>query len=253
MIRGRWLMALGLAVYLLALAALTPARLAFDPGLGVFPETPAWGLSGVRGTLINGRARLQIQGQDLGPVRWRLRPGALLGARLGFDLALEDQGASVRAAARLGLDQELEFRRLEGYLPLSAIRSWTPAGLAAVLDGRLRLDIQRMTVAGSSLIQAEGRLILDKAVLRGASALPLGGFELRLETRPDGVIRGRLADTGEGPLRVSGELAGNPPHRYRIDLTLVAAPQAPQLAPWLSALGEPAADGSVRLLFQRPD
>ncbi|WJW75221.1 type II secretion system protein N [Thiohalobacter sp. IOR34] len=227
-------------LYLLFLLATLPAR-------QLLPLLPEWlHLAEVTGSVWAGSAA-QWQAGSLrgGPLLWSLRPLALLGGRLEYDLAIQMPGGSARARLGHGLAGDGYLRDL----------AWTQdaAGLPALpwggvrLGGELRLDVELAEFEAGWPLQLDGRLRWQDAALRAPLQLALGNLQARLDVDPQRRLRARIQDDG-GPLEVVGSAWLAPDHGYGIDLQLRARPGADAgLVDTLGLLGRPDAAGRHRL------
>ena len=85
----------------------------------------------------------------------------------------------------------------------------------------------------------------DATLLTRAGVVALGRIEVHGSAQA-GVIDAQLADAGDGPLRVTGNLRLTP-LGWRLDGRLRARRGDPALRRWLATLGKPDAAGVVRV------
>lgn len=255
MIKGRWLIALGLLTYVVGLLALMPARIAVEQGLSrvVAAEQP-WRLTQVQGVLFDGSARLSMRNRDLGRLHWRVHPLSLFTGGVDIDLRLKAPDAVLDGRARIGFGSEITVSALVGQLPLGLVRQWFPMkGLLKTMDGlegRVLLDIRRLRLEGRMPVEVEGELRLSDATLRLTPPASLGEFRLQLTSESEGALRGVLRDAGDGPLQVAGEIELALGRSYRVDVKLAYRESAePRLRQLLSAIGNTSPDGTTRFAF----
>ena len=235
--RAAALAALGLAAYLLFLAALTPATF-------IAARVEAASRGTLRVTEAAGRwwrGEARVNGHL---VTWSFVPARLFAGRIAFD---------VRAAAP-GLVAELEAARTFGGFQARDLRaSGDASALAALLpmlstlrpSGALTLSAPRLDWDGQQLrgaAQAEWR----GAALALSEVRPLGSFKASLESI-EGPSRITVA-TIEGPLRINGQgtLAPTGALAFTGEARADAA-QAAALEPLLSIMGPRRPDGAYSL------
>ena len=235
--RAAALAALGLAAYLLFLAALTPATF-----LGARVEAASRGT--LRVTEASGRwwrGEARVNGNL---VTWSFAPSRLFAGRIAFD---------VRAASP-GLTAELEAAR--------AIGGWQARDLKASGDASALAALIPMMATlrpGGALTLSAPRLDWDGEQLRGAGQAEWRGATVGLsEVRPLGSFKASLEAIGgpsritvatiEGPLRLNGQ--GTLAPTGAIVFTGEAradATQAAALEPLLSVMGPRRPDGAYTL------
>ncbi|MEK6243842.1 MAG: type II secretion system protein N [Pseudomonadota bacterium] len=194
--------AVGLGAYALALIATAPATLA-DAGL----QRASQGrlrLAEAQGTLWSGSGQLEIRdtGGRTGLAKrlaWRLRPGALLGARLAYEVEL-DPGP--RPFAVTISWSRIELANADISLPATVlglgVPKLAPLGLTGdVLLHVASLSIARDAMAGNATLQwrAAGSTLTPVS--------PLGDYEVRLDG--EGTTVHAFLRTIEGPLLLDGK------------------------------------------------
>lgn len=149
----------------------------------VLPSEASASLTGLSGTLWNGRADLVLGGRPAGALAWRFRPVTILQGALGYDLTLADGDA----ADGLALAGTVRLR---------------PGGIETVLDGTVGAGYLNPWIGGYD-IELSGTFTLEGVRID----LPWR-FERAAEPIPaSGASGGRLAWTG-GPVRYI--LSGRP-------------------------------------------
>lgn len=238
--------ALGVAAYGVFLAATIPARLV----TGRLTLPPGVTLRDVDGSVWNGRAVVSWQsgGATLAvdPLRWHVRPLALLSARLAYDLDAEAKGLSAHARISRSFGAwNVETARLQGDAALVAgvvplASAWQPAG---------RIDATATSLAWNGR-ELEGRAEVQwlDAALAISNVRPLGSYALELDGA-GGPARVTLATTA-GALRLSGEGTLEGLQRFAFSGEARAeGPRAADLTPLLDLLGPRRADGSRALRY----
>ena len=150
-------------------------------------------LTGTRGTIWSGQARLWLGSEALGELRWQFQPAGLLALKLAYHWQLSEAGSALQGAAALSM-QELQLQaggtvlsqtinpylrrydiNLAGTFTLADLRVTSRAGNISALQGDLKWDggPVRYILSGRSSAAAlpplQARLALDD--LRQPSAL----------------------------------------------------------------------------------
>jgi hypothetical protein len=239
--------ALGIAAYLVFLAATVPASFVAARIAG-----PNLEVTGARGTLWKGSARALLRTPQ-GPiplerVDWRFRPLRLAAGRLAFDVEAATKGIEARARLERGLSAT-ELRDLEArgeatllslFAPLAA--TWQPQGAITVTAPSLAWD-------GAEL-RGEGRAEWRGAALALSQVRPLGSY--RAEFKGAGGPAKVILTTIEGPLRLAGD--GTLTSQGRFAFSGEARGEgmaAASLEPLLDLIGPRRADGSRALRWSQ--
>ena len=233
------------AAYALALIATAPATL-IDARLQRASDGRLR-LAEAHGTLWSGTGQLEIRdarGRSgvAKALAWRLRPGALLRARLVYEIEL-DQGSRPFPVTIFGSRIELADAHIN--LPATALGYLVPKLAPLGLTGEVNLQISNLSI-GRSATQGSATLQWRNAGSALSPVSPLGEYELRLAG--DGpAVRVTLA-TLQGPLQLDGQGSwGN----GRQSVFLATAQMPPQfqqrLAPFLRLIAVERGDGSFEL------
>ena len=235
--------ALGIAAYLVFLAAMLPASFVaarIDPSVAE--------ASDIRGTAWKGSARVTLRTPQgpvaLDRVEWRWLPLRLAAARLAYDVNASAPGLAARARVERGFGST-ELRDLEARgdaASLSALAPglgpWQPQGAISVTAPALSWDRDEL--------RGEGRAEWRSAALALSQVRPLGSYRAELKAA-GGPARVTLS-TLEGPLRLTGDGTFTP--RGRLAFTGEARGEgaaAASLEPLLDLLGPRRADGTRTL------
>lgn len=203
-------------------------------------------LEGVHGLAWNGAAD-RVRGPDgrpLGRVQWQLSRSALWGR---LDLQLDFTGPKLIARGHLQRDAQGRpaWSDVTLDVPLAA---WAPV-LDASLgtpQGELTVTLQRAVLQGNWPVELAGQAHWRNAGMQTqAGRVALGALAMDLDGA-SGVLRGQLRDDGDGPLHVQGQWQASP-LGWRLDLLLQPRTADPALRRWLARLGQPDADGAIRL------
>jgi len=246
--KRRWLawLIIGLLAYGLFLISLLPAGLVWEQvrERGMTPVGVE--LHGISGTLWNGGAgQLHMPGGlVLSDLRWRVTPGSLFTARLGWDLQATPPGG--RAAGHLALGvSTIQFRDVRGDLPatlaITPFLTWPVS-----LDGRLVLDLSHYRADYQGHVrEARGVLGWIDAAAGLPEALPLGDLRAEIIDDGEGGLRLDVRDQG-GPLIAEGVVQLSVAGVYQVDGVAGTRDDAhPNIAQALRMIGNPGRDGRV--------
>lgn len=237
---ARRLTGLALLAFVLVFVARLPAR--WLPKLlpqGVVCIEPA-------GTVWNGAcANFEAAGFRAGALAWSLRPARLLTGRVAAQLRISQPLAHLEGEfAWSPFGGALEARDLRGELTLAP--GGLLPGIPPDLGGRVTLALQELALRERAVRALRGTLdVHDLQQRTGEGPMALGSYQLGFdgETAADGVVTGRLRDTG-GPLDVAGTLSLTPAPGYLLQGTVATRPSAsPLLQRQIAFLGSPDAAG----------
>ena len=199
---------------------------------------------GVSGTIWNGRAQvLQVQGAHIGGVEWKLHVLPLFTAHLSADVKVTriDGFATTKFSASPA--GTIRLQDLTASMPLSVLPPHAiPGGWTGTLNGKftqLTLEKGWPTEVGGTL---------DLIDLTGPARNPSKAGSYRIVFDPAAstaeLLKGAIADAGDGPLQVAGTLELKPDRSYKLDTLIAARPNAPRnLVQALEFLGPPDAQG----------
>ncbi len=204
-------------------------------------------LGGVDGTIWSGTARsLAVDGNPLGALAWSCRPWRLLVLEWSCAVTMKPQGGEVTGDLSGNFGAEIVGEQIRGQVPIAAFEGVaTPRGWT----GTLELDVDQVRLVGRRPAAASGTMFRRGLRAPGASAQPLGDFELVVGEGTVGSqsLNGRLRDLG-GPLHVRGSLELDPDGSYLLTGDAAPGPGAgPAIFDTLSFLGPP--DGQGRRPF----
>ena len=239
--------ALGTIAFLIFLLLAAPATLVADQ---IGSRLAGFTARGVEGRAISG-ALSGVRWREIGINRliWRWRPLALLGGQLGVTFQTEDPDIQLASQAAIGLNRQMTLADLTGRLPLNRISHLAMVGHLP-LEGQLVLDLRKLTLdATGRPTAAQGAIRLLNLRVNLGQPLPLGDYELRLDSASPEGIQGKLKDLS-APLALEGALNLQPDGRYRFTgQAMVRDPGNQALRQAMSRLGPPGADGRWPLNF----
>ncbi|MGB4948836.1 MAG: type II secretion system protein N [Candidatus Competibacter denitrificans] len=239
--------ALGIVAFLVFLLLLAPATLVADQ---IGSRLVGFTVRGVEGRAIAG-ALSSVRWRDLSIDRltWRWRPRALLEGRLGINLQTEDPEIKLAGNAALGLNRQITLGDLTGRLPLNRVSNLAAAGNLP-LEGMVVLDLRNLALdATGRPTAAQGTIRLLNLRVNLGQPLPLGDYELRLDSAGSEGMQGKIKDIN-APLVLEGTLSLQPDGRYRFaGQAMVRDPNNQVLRQAMSLLGPPGADGRWPLNF----
>ena len=230
--KKRWLMLGGIAAFLAGALYLAPAAVLIGWAM---PEGAAIKIAGVSGSLGQGRIeQVQRQGKTVGPLRWQLRPLALLLLRPSFDVWVEQPllGRGVISLSPLGTVRLSDWQATAAVADLAAVAGYTflPIG------GNLGLQLELLQGQGQLLEKVAGEAqLLGLNWTLGKQNLDLGEVSAVLSTDAEGVHSANLSSP-RGPLELNGSARLDLEQRYDVDIKL-----------------KPKADASPHTSTRRPD
>ena len=171
----------GVAVLLIGLVALFPARVAY-----YWASPPGVGIAGIDGTVWSGRAREgEVAGVYLRDISWRLRPLAIFTGRLAYAVEAEAASGFASADLALGFGGSVVLQDLTASLSLRAFQQLV--GMPG-LDGAVSLKFERLELENGIPVAANG--ILEVANLRApiVHRSPIGGFRAEFFTQDTGIV-----------------------------------------------------------------
>lgn len=199
---------------------------------------------GVSGTIWNGRAQvLQVRGVNVGSIEWKLHALPLLTAHVNADVKVSRIDGFAQTQLSVGPGGTMNFKSLSASLPLGALPpNVIPGGWAGTLTGRFA----QLTLENGWPTTVNGTLeVMD---LTGPARKPSKAGSYRILFEPAAstaeVLKGAIADAGDGPLQVNGTLQLKPDRSYAVEALIAARPDAPRnLVQALEFLGPPDAQG----------
>lgn len=235
------LIAIALTAVLVVLAFLPAGLLTAQ----IESRVPSIRFDGVSGSIWNGRVvSLRVSGRDIGALRWRVRPMALLGARLQADVEVfGTAGTAVRTvsgAVWLALPDRVGADAVHAELSASVLAPLF-VGTGLMPDGVLTVQLDSLSFDGAVLHAISGSALWRQAVLFGAARAALGDVEASFAL-VEGQVVGGVRDRG-GPIAIDGDfqagLSG-----YRFEARLAAEDADARAA--LARIGQP--EGGTRRL-----
>lgn len=236
---------IGVASYALALIAMAPASL-LDAQL----QSASNGrlrLAEAQGSVWSGSGRLEVREPGSGtgfgqPLIWRWQPGALAGARLGFDVEI---GQGSRPFPLTMSWAHIEIADADISWPAASLGLGMAAFAPFGLTGELRLRVTKIALAAGDT-QGSAALQWHQAGSTLSSLSPFGDYELRL--KGEGATVSATLHTLTGPLQLEGEgsSANGRQATFRVAASMPPSMQE-RLAPFLRLIAVERGDGSFEL------
>jgi len=204
----------GVAAYLLILLITLPA----DRVAGLLEQNIAGlNLQSVTGTVFSGKAdRVVIQGFELGPVTWYLRPLSLLLARLEYRLDLKDPVFLGTGIVGMAPGGRVYLREFEAELrPDSLVNHFSP--LPVQTSGDVRLLIESMDIIDGFPRELSGHVDWLDARIIEPMEMSLGHVEATLQSEDNDLV---CHISGTGETAVSGDFSLGREDDYRLNLLL---------------------------------
>lgn len=238
----RRLLLAGIALFLVGLIVMTPARLAAT----MLPASVS--LDGLQGSVWSGSTRqLIVSGTGIGRLQWQFVPTSVLVGRLGYDLRLDMPGGTLRARALAGPGGALVLEGVEGSFPVNYLVRGMRLGR---LDGRVSLVMDRAELQSGWPVSLQGNVAVGNLVQHVPRTTQLGNYQARFDgqTNADGALVGKIS-TLAAPLDVSGVVSLDGQRKVQLDILISVTASTPdeirQALPLLAA-----DQGSGRYLFQ---
>ena len=238
--------ALAVGLYLVFLVVTIPAPLAY----GVLkkklaPETPLL-LGSVSGTLWSGRAApALIGGQRVDSLTWTIQPFALLIGRVQARVEFRYSDSYGKAVIARGFTGKIYAKDIEARIGLQRmplLSKLLPLGM----EGSLLVNMKELSVDRRSIVNAEGALAWDSAVITVPARTEFGNLRVTVTTANDGV-KATLVDGG-GPLQAEGLFNVTREGNYKFTGAFAARdPNQRMLVQGLQMLGRQGADGKVSI------
>ena len=248
MTRPAWLVAAGVAAFLVFLVGGVPAALALR---WLAPD--ALRMNGVSGTLWRGSAT----GADIGKLHladttWTLSPLALLTGRLGGDVETRIGDGTAHGAVAVSRAGDLRCTACAYEGPVASLRAAIPA--LRTLDGQLSLQLSAFEIRKKWPTRAVGTVNLTNVPIAAAGQArrdsPMATIAATVGADPvpdNGLIAVSVQDAG-GPLELTAHLNFTPPGNFEFSGRAKARPGAPaDLVNALAAMGTRGSDGSTEL------
>ena len=234
--KKRWLILLGVLVFLYALVMYAPLSVVYGY---LKPEGSPVELLGVSGTPKQGSAAgVVVRGETaVRDLRWTLSAWQLLIGRAAFEFSGNGDGLVLEGHAALPITGgvHLSDLRASGSVKplLSAFKLYLP------IDGQLGLDAQKLVLHDGFPTKAEGSLTLNRLAWKlGRDPLMIGDFQAEVVPADEG-LAAKIKTLG-GPLDASGEAALHANRSYEMHLQIRAKADAPPpLVNMLRTLGAP--------------
>lgn len=233
------LVTLGIGAFLLLALVTLPAGVVLS-----FVHPPGLTLSGVSGTVWNGRAQAARTGAlHVGSVEWKLDFLRLFTGSVGADLKVTRSDGFAQASVSSGPGAAVTLRGLNASLPMGALPpSLAPGGWT----GTLTLKLTRLVLDNSWPVAAEGTVEVAQLVGPAQRPAALGNYKIVFPAQGGGAadtLTGALSDTG-GPLAVNGTVQLMKNRTYLVNGMIATRPGAPSdMARALEILPPPDAQG----------
>ena len=243
--KRRYLIAIGLFVYTVAVIATAPATLV-DSGLQRASDGRLR-LAEAQGTLWSGSGQIEVRdsGGRTGVAKslaWRFLPQSLLHGHLVCEVEL-DQSAR-RFPVTISLSR-IELANADVSLPATVLGLGVPKLAPLGLTGNVLLHIASLTIERKAM-QGNATLQWRDAGSVLTPISPLGDYELRLDG--EGATVHAYLRTIQGPLRLEGKGSwANGNHPVFLATAQVASQHQQQLGPLLRLIAVDRGEGSFEL------
>jgi general secretion pathway protein N len=244
----KWQVAvLAVVLFLVFLVVTLPAPLAYGfLKKKLAPDLPLQ-LGNVSGTVWSGRAMpAQIGGQRVDSLSWSIQPLALLIGRVQAQLEFRYGDSYGTAVVARGFTGKIYAKDIEARIDLKRMRLLSKL-LPLGMEGALLLNMKTFSVDRRSIIEADGVLAWDGAIITVPARTEFGNLRVTLSTDSENV-KAALADGG-GPLQAEGLLNVTREGNYKFTGAFAARdPNQRMLVQGLQMLGRQGADGKVSIV-----
>jgi hypothetical protein len=237
---------LGLLAYAVFMLVLCPADIMMER---VAQRLPGFSVQNAQGSAVQGTARgMRLHTLQLESISWRLHFPALLTGHIEYHVTLVEPDLQLSGSIGMGLDRQWRIAALNGSLPLS--KAIALAGYSTpLLSGTLKLaPLELRLDPAGHLQQAQGLLRLRNVQTRLGKPVPLGDFNIELQTRNTRMVAA-IQDQG-GPLQFTGALTLDPDGRYFFTgQAAIRDGKNWELYQVLGSLGQPGGEGKWTFNF----
>ena len=244
----RWqVAALAVVLYLVFLVVTIPAPLAYGVLKKNLAPAPPLVLGSVSGTLWSGRAApAMVGGQRVDSLTWTIQPLALLIGRIQAHVEFRYGDSYGNLVIARGFTGKIYVKDIDARIDLKHMRLLSQV-LPLGMEGALLVNMKTFSLDRRSIIEADGQLAWDGAVITVPSRTEFGNLRVTITTANDGV-KAALADGG-GPLQAQGLLLVTRDGNYKFTGAFSARdPNQRMLVQGLQMLGRQGADGKVSIV-----
>ena len=181
-------------------------------------------MSGIQGTVWSGTvAEMTVNDVYFSEVEWHLRPVALLGAKLSYEISAQPAGGFFESVMSVGITGSVRLQQMRASLPLSAI-----AGVSGIrgLTGSASVQMESLTIENGFVSEADGVIGIADVRLPLIGTQNLGGYEAVVTTLDDGLIAS-VEDT-DGVVDIAGALQVEADRSFSFLAAVAAKPDTPE-------------------------
>lgn len=195
-------------------------------------------IDGVAGTIWSGQiTRLSVNGEPVAPVRWSLRPMALLTGKVAADIEMFPRGGSISATLTVASNNQLTAEDVRVTGQLQHIAGGTALG---PILGTIDAEFERIVVASDGALEVIGTAAIGNLQYPVNAPYGLGDFLISCDDTGGPPVTCKAADKGNGPVELAADLALGPQTAYLVTGRVRARPNAPrEIAQGLRFLADP--------------
>jgi general secretion pathway protein N len=221
----------GVAVFVVGLVAMFPARVAYD-----WAAPPGVALSGLEGSVWSGEARdASIAGLYLRDIEWHFRPALLFTGRAGYRLTARPPGGEIEGEVAVSPGGTVTLTDIRGTLPLDSLGTITRV---ENLAGTANVSVESAVLEDGLPTSARGSLEVRGLLVPIVSRSPIGGYRAEFFTEEQG-ITASVEDT-DGVIDIAGQLLLRPDRSYLFTGLLAPTDRTPaRLQNQMQFLGSP--------------
>ena len=222
---------IGVVTFVIGLVAMFPARVAYS-----WFAPPGIALSGIDGTVWNGHAAAGMAGGlYLTDLDWSMRPGELLGGKIGYSVEADASSGFMKTNIALGAGGSASLSDLSASLPLESLQQFVSM---PGLSGALSLRFERLELENGLPVAANGTAEIANLRAPLVHRDPIGGFRAEFFTQETGVVAS-VEDT-QAMVDIAGSLTIASDRTYQFVGKVAATDSTPdRLREQMKFLGSP--------------
>jgi general secretion pathway protein N len=237
----RRLVVAGVTTFLVGLAILFPARVAWH---WIVP--PGVALAGIEGSVWRGNAtEASVHGFYLRDLQWRWLPAALARGRIGYSLKAVPGTGFLDVTVGIAPAGVVHVSDLRAAVPLPQLE--TALGIRG-LEGTANIDFPRLTIREGLPAMAEGNIEVTSIVVPLIAPTPLGRYRAEFQTQDGSIVAAVLDDGGVVDLTARLQISSDRAYDF-LGYVAPTASTPPPLLRQMQLLGTPDAEGRYELRF----
>lgn len=246
---GRRLIYVGVVAYLLFLLHALPASFLTRYILPSINASRNIHLQGVHGSIWRGEAAdARVSNFDLGKLQWNVRSWGLLLGKLKLHLEFGDDNMQGNAYVSIGLGGTVNADDVNMKLPAENLMPLL-YGYPLSIAGMMRGNLKQVTLERGRVLQAQGRIVWQNAMIRAPQNIDMGDYLITLEPVNLG-SKVVVKDQGRGPVQAEITVFTKGSGEYRLNGWFKARdPNQQAITEALRLIGRPDNSGRYWIKF----